>query len=191
VQTLTGDPDGLRSRADPAGFFNGLLGAVLFVTAHAMPVQEAARSIPNENVQGALVDARAAPRPGFEPSIDIDGDRCIIGIHNDEVAPDCGLALSDYVEPTDPGRASVYSRTEEGWRLEADLEPIGSIHRVGFGHRVALDGRTAVVTTRRSLSYARYDGEVHIFDETEPGGGDKSTASYPTLRTRTWARASR
>lgn len=60
---------------------------------------------------------------------------------------------------SDPGRAYVYVRDGETWRLQADLRPEYYIY-ASFGTAVALDGDTALISVYSSLYH---DGWVYLF----------------------------
>ena len=98
-------------------------------------------------------EAKLLPPPGsfaFGQSLDLSGDRCLIG-----------AASNDPVAGT--GRAYVFERAGSSWALTWELAPVNPGPFDFFGHDVALDGDHAAVAAPQdgplgSVSVYRYTG---------------------------------
>src|SRR5688572_29381555 len=86
-------------------------------------------------------------RPGDAIGVlDLKDSLCIVGDANSAYPPSCCGMAGPIQEPILPGRAAVYSWDGVSWLHRGSLVPIGSRDVRGFGHAVAIDGRTAVVS---------------------------------------------
>ena len=96
----------------------------------------------------------------FGSSIDIDGDKMIIGA-NAPWADGPGTFINE-----DAGSVHIYKRSGSSWSKEADLEPPDSRADDLFGDAVAIHGNLALAGGRSTtgLHLYRYDGEEWLLD---------------------------
>ena len=102
-------------------------------------------------MEDKLIPRDAAERDYFGVSVDMDGDRVVIGADGDD---DKGVRS---------GSAYVFKRTESGWRQEAKLVPgAGGRHHL-FGSAVAISGERIVVGAYGDDVNGRQSGSVYVF----------------------------
>lgn len=87
----------------------------------------------------------------FGYDVDIDGDVAIVGAYRDD----------NFVR--DAGAAYIYKFNGTEWILQAKLFASDRASNDNFGKNVAIDGNTAIVSSRSSGSIGGYAGAVYVF----------------------------
>jgi hypothetical protein len=93
----------------------------------------------------------------FGFSVDINGDRMIVG------------AFGDDTKGSRAGAAYVYRRRDEEWKLDVRLTASdGSKHDM-FGHSVAISGNVAAVGAHGNDTLGRFSGAAYVFGRGQKG----------------------
>ncbi len=118
-------------------------------------------------------------------ALDAQDSLCIVGVAHSAYPPSgCGIGPLPE-EPILPGRAAVYAWDGASWLHRGELVPIGSRDVRGFGHAVAIDGRTAVVSTNSWLrSSDEWIAEAYVFEQTADGHWDQVLRLFPDAEDR-------
>jgi hypothetical protein len=109
---------------------------------------------------------------GFGISVDVDGDRMIVG------------ALWAMQIMTEVGKAYVYARSGSTWTLEKELGSANPDYTDGFGQAVAISGTTVAVGSSHDnntpTGTVGHAGSVTIFTRTMNGGWPTQATINPT-----------
>lgn len=102
-------------------------------------------------LEDKLTPGDAAERDYFGTSVDIDGDRVVVGADGDDD------------KDVRSGSAYVFKRTEAGWREEAKLMPgTGGRHHL-FGSAVAISGERIIVGAYGDDVNGKQSGSAYVF----------------------------
>lgn len=104
-----------------------------------------------------LVPPKGKPADYFGFSVDISGDRLIVG------------AFGDNAKGVRSGAAYVYRRTSDGWKGEIKLTAAdGKKHNL-FGHSVGIAGDVALVGAHGNDTLGRFSGAAYVFGRSSRG----------------------
>lgn len=118
-----------------------------------------------------LIDATGAADDNFGNSVNIAGNRVIVGAHNDDI----GASLNQ-------GSVSIFQYNGNSWILMQKITDAGGAANDNFGNSVSISGNYVVVgahhddmganTNQGSASFYQYDGANWILTQksAEPGG---------------------
>lgn len=136
----------------------------LCASAALTPLSTAQSGVPLISTrEGRLLAQSSAAFDGFGMSVDLDGERALVG------APGVASPAGSQV-----GAAYVFERTASGWSEVAELRASDGAQGDLFGIAVALEGDTAVVSAYTADATAPNSGALYVFERT--GGVWSETA---------------